>query len=227
MLTRFISPKEDTLTASVFGSLLHLPVEVFWQVLKASSSSPPGHPLPNLCGDPLTIEPWPKWSPDGTPNGRFVEPDLFIRFQSFDLIIEAKRWDGEMQNPAQWRAQVTAYGNDYGPDNQDVHYLAVGGLGFSSPQALPDWPEVSFHFLRWASLLQQCQKILSAMEQEECPSSQSRATQRILDDVVDSLNLHGFASVLWFSGFTFPKSPVHSPSSSQLLTSLGAAIHLK
>ncbi len=33
---------------------------------------------------------WPHCTPTGTTNNTFVEPDVFIRFQLFNVIIEAK-----------------------------------------------------------------------------------------------------------------------------------------
>lgn len=88
---------EDTLTAGVFDTLLLLPHEVFWKIL---TNAPKESFLPKSCEPIEKYEFWPKWNSSETGNACFVEPDLFLRFKSFDVIIEAKRWDfvGQISN---------------------------------------------------------------------------------------------------------------------------------
>src|SRR5712671_1413367 len=104
MLEKFIdNPCEDSLTAAVFSHLLHLPSEVFWQILRNACHTTA---LPQYAGEPRSVEFWPKWNADGTHNSSYVEPDVFIRFASFDLIIEAKREDEYQQHRGQWENEV-------------------------------------------------------------------------------------------------------------------------
>jgi hypothetical protein len=126
MISRFIAnPREDSLTAAVFSHLLHLPSEVFWDILRRSCGS---RDLPGNPGGPLQVDPWPKWSAKGTTNQRSVSPDFFIRFAEFDLIVEAKRGDHGTQSPDQWKRELTAYANEYGEEEQAVRMLAIGGI---------------------------------------------------------------------------------------------------
>src|SRR5438552_1575411 len=111
MLGKFVVHCEDSLMAAVFSHLLHLPFTIFWHILRDACY---GTGLPAVVGEPKIIALWPKWDPQGTRNSSYVEPDLFLRFEDFDLIIEAKRWDQGMQSRNQWEDQLTAYANEYG-----------------------------------------------------------------------------------------------------------------
>jgi LPXTG-motif cell wall-anchored protein len=46
--------------------------------------------LPFNSGRLLSFDFWPHWDKTGTDNTNYVEPDLFIKFDEFDVIIEAK-----------------------------------------------------------------------------------------------------------------------------------------
>src|SRR5579871_5883899 len=98
MLGKHINHCEDSLTAAVFTHLLHLPVELFWQVLRNACCT---DQLPKHIGEPSIVAPWPNWKATGTKNSIRVVPDLFMRFPTLDLIIEAKRADDGMQKPEQ------------------------------------------------------------------------------------------------------------------------------
>ncbi len=79
---------EDFKTYVTIGQLRYLPADLFWNLLRASSVSP--KLLPATAGRLEAFEMWPSWDPTGTGNTKRVEPDVFIRFSRFDLIIEAK-----------------------------------------------------------------------------------------------------------------------------------------
>src|SRR6266568_1660228 len=99
MLGKFIYICENSQTAAVFTDLLHLPAEDFWRILCNACYT---KLLPQYAGEPRLVEFWPKWNPNKTQNENYVEPDVFIRFSSFDLIIEAKREDERQQCRGQW-----------------------------------------------------------------------------------------------------------------------------
>lgn len=227
MLSRFIAPKEDTLTASVFGHLLHLPIDVFWELLCDSCD---GHQLPTSCGEPLGITPWPKWSAEGTGNASYVEPDLFFRFEKFDLIVEAKRWDSGMQNHDQWRSQLIAYHNHHHEDQKPLHYLALGGLWSHFRENFEYEIELdgeliektcSVHKGRWLKILTQCQRLLRHLRGSPLPSSQDLANQRLLLDLIELFAVHGFSTGRWFEDFEFLRNrPAHRQDTSALFTKL-------
>jgi hypothetical protein len=95
-----VTLKEDTLTSSVFDNLLLLPDNLFWNVIKKSCYQ---NKLPDSINSVESYEFWPHWDPENTNKTNYVEPDMFIRFDNFDLIIEAKRWDNNQQYITQWK----------------------------------------------------------------------------------------------------------------------------
>src|ERR1035438_1525802 len=99
MLGKYINIREDSLTASVFTHLLHLPTEVFWRILRNACYT---SRLPEYPGEPISVEFLPNWDSKGTDNTHCVIPDLFMRFANLHLIIESKRWDVNMQDRGQW-----------------------------------------------------------------------------------------------------------------------------
>ena len=131
MLGDFIKPSENSLTAAVFSHLLHLPSELCWQLLRGACFSAS---LPTAAGELQSADFRPKWDPTGTANSSYVEPDLFLRFADFDLIVEAKRWDQSKQSPQQWKNEVRAYWNEHLGDEASstagptLRLIALGGI---------------------------------------------------------------------------------------------------
>ena len=204
MLGKHISICEDSLTASVFTHLLHLPCEVFWRILRNACYT--DHHLPEYPGEPLEVDPWPKWGPEGTGNTNYVEPDVFMRFPAFDLIIEAKRWDEGMQKPDQWRRELIGYLNVYGEDQQQVRMIALGGiLGTSDDEvtvlASDEWPETHcpVHMCKWERVLAECQRMLKEIRRLKYPTSQNKAHERILSDLIDLFGWHEFQNGIWLA----------------------------
>jgi hypothetical protein len=213
VLGRHLNPCEDSLTAAVFSHLLHLPADLFWQILRGACYAT--DQLPVLVGEP-EVHSWPKWNARGTDNSSYVEPDLFLRFPAFDLIIEAKRWDDRMQSREQWRAELTAYCNEYGSDRKEVRMIALGGIHAEQSDIIestwtfeggrkPDRVACPVIMCRWQSILNQCRRRRREMGLLSFPTSQSAAELRILDDIVDLFSCHGFSTGRWFEDFTFER----------------------
>lgn len=118
--------KEDTKTSTIFGALLLLPDNELRQVL---SSACHGEQSPiSSAGELMAFHFWPKWNKtEGTSNDSFVEPDVFLRFEHCDVIIEAKLGEQAGQYAGQWRNEAQAYHNLYGNDKQSLILIALGG----------------------------------------------------------------------------------------------------
>lgn len=218
MLARFIeTPRENTLTAAVFSHLLHLPAGMFWEILRKSCYT---DQLPNDAGEPLHVDPWPSWSAEGTNNCSRVIPDIFIRFDEFDLIIEAKRRDDWMQRRTQWEDQLAAYANEYGSDRKPVRMIALGGIHKNEddevrcrwqPTTDQGKPVASLeiicpvHMCRWTWLLDQSLRLLRDWQCSPERDPQTVAHCRILQDVIALFSVHGFSAGRWFAEF------VHAP----------------
>lgn len=203
VLGKHLNICEDSLTASVFTHLLHLPSEYFWQILRDACQS---NSLPNEAGEPRFIDYWPRWDPRGTDNNTYVEPDLFIRFSHFDLIIEAKFSDEGGQEPEQWKRELTAYTNRYGRDNVPVIFIALGGVWRKYDTQLPF--RTGFcpvHMCRWSMVLLECQRLERRLEREKKshPSSRLSADLRILQDLIVLFTAHKFVPLRWFADFDF------------------------
>jgi hypothetical protein len=201
MLGKHIARCEDSLTAVVFTHLLHLPSEVFWRILRNACYTT--H-LPENPGEPLQVDAWPKWGPTGTGNHSYVEPDVFMRFSDFHLIIEAKRWDDGQQNPEQWRRELIAYANEYG--EKPVRMIALGGIWTTDDEeviasAEAERPELRcpVHMCRWERLLGECQRMRKEILGLKFRSSQTQAHQRVLADVIDLFGWHGFQTGIWYA----------------------------
>lgn len=214
MLWKFIdNPREDSLTAAIFGHLLHLPNEIFWQILKDACSSCdfPEHP-----GELLSVHGWPNWNAAGTTNTNRVIPDLIIEFKDFDLIIEAKRWDSPMQNINQWYNQFIAYTNEYGM-KREVKMLAIGGIHSHQSESLthPHWKiedesecdsngfTCRVYMCQWSSLLLACQRLRRQLRTKDHTCSRNAADIRILSDLIGFFVRHGFKPIRWFPDFNF------------------------
>lgn len=213
MLGRHLNPCEDSLTAAIFSHLLHLPAELFWQILRGACYAT--DQLPATIGEPEVYS-WPRWNSRGTDNSVYVEPDLFLRFATFDLIVEAKRWDHRMQSRPQWEAELTSYCNEYGTERMQVRMIALGGIHIEQSDTIScawksDDGRDAHLFVcpvimcRWQGILNQCRRRRREIEQLSFRTSQSAAEARILDDIIDLFGCHGFSTGRWFEDFSFDR----------------------
>lgn len=122
---------EDSLTSSVFERLALLSDEHLWWVLRnaCDKQALAAKPLPEDVGKLEKIEFWPSWNPDLQleRNNQRVEPDVFLRFEELDIIVEAKRHDfAQLQNEEQWQNEFGAWFQEFQTD-RPVLLLAIGG----------------------------------------------------------------------------------------------------
>lgn len=91
---------EDSLTSGIFDTLFLLPEQLYWEILRKAVRATPQNTeqeMPTQVGHLLHYSFWPKWNPENTQNVNYVEPDVFIRFSEFDVIIEAKLYEEGLQ----------------------------------------------------------------------------------------------------------------------------------
>lgn len=120
--------QEDPKTSIIFENLMLLPENIFWKIIFQSAANK--EILPKDAGFLSEFEFWPHWESKGkydAGNSKFVEPDVFFRFENFDVIIEAKYSDCGGQYVEEWRREFMAYLNEYEEDKKEVYLLAVGG----------------------------------------------------------------------------------------------------
>ncbi len=192
---------EDTKTSSVIGEMLHLPADLFWTLLRRATAF--HEPLPESAGEIRFFEFWPQWSAEGKDisNTDHVEPDVFIRFCNFDLILEAKKTDNcETQGPIQWSNEICAYLNEYAEEHGKLYLIALGGNMDLHSSSLNEEGRAKGHTVykcSWMSLLEKVHEQLHMLKQLPCQDSHTAQTIRILDDVESSFNQHGDRIMEW------------------------------
>lgn len=184
---------EDSLTSSVFGLLFYLPVEVFWSILTESCYT---NELPPYCGRLISFEFWPRW---GNERETHTEPDIFLQFEDFDLIIEAKRYDHNQQSYTQWVGEANSYYYSDSNEGKKLFLLAVGGITHGDEMAtLLKAPDVRKETVvvktRWRRLLDEIIKEYRALEQSDTLLAASSGTLNIFHDLVLSFRIHGFVT---------------------------------
>ena len=189
-----LNPCEDSLTAVVFDTLKYLPTSIFWDILKSALYK---DKLPPDSGELKEITFWDKWNSEGTGNTNFVEPDVFLRFNDFDIIIEAKRYDKNQQSEGQISNEIQSYFNEYETEKKDLYLIKLGGLHSKSDE--------KNHFIRntpicktdWTRLLDVISKKLYDLKKEGDFLSSSYV--RILEDCIHGFALHQYYKKEWFS----------------------------
>lgn len=193
---------EDPKTSSVFETILMLPDELVWGVLRLACFD--NDNLPLVSGQIEAYEFWPHWDPTGTTNTSLVEPDVFIRFPSFDVIIEAKYNDHSGQYSQQWENEIVAYRNEYGKD-KPVYFVAVGGNTEKASESVSLVKDVVVNKCTWLSLLIQITKLRDDCEALPLISNNQSAVIRLLNLIELAFNIHGVYNINWFDDIKTPK----------------------
>lgn len=193
---------EDSLTASVFERLMYLPKELFQHILeKALYDVIPGLELQTLG----SIDYWPNWDSESTSNSSHVQPDIFIRTLKADIIIETKRFDENQQNPSQWKNQVIAYNNEFGEEQKELIYVALGGLRSKEPEHLRDTPfEIKIYKCSWRRLMEAVKEVLFKLEHSYNLMNNNVAINNILSDIVLCFGMYGYSTADWLERFIRP-----------------------
>lgn len=193
---QLFSASEDSLTSSVFGSLLHLPQELFWKILNDACLN--GEiKIPSLKIE--SVDFWPRWNAQGTNNTNHVEPDIFIRTPEVDFIVECKRYDHDQQNYFQWRNQFNSYLNEFEEDDRQVLLLAIGGLRNNNIETVESnaGKVLSIKKLSWSSILQEIKIINSRLERTRGYLNSVDSVLNILNETILAFEIHGYSAGSW------------------------------
>lgn len=171
---------EDFKTFMTVGMLRFLPANLFWNLIRESVIS--GNQLPTTAGEILQMDFWTKWyERENTNNELFVEPDVFVRFENFDCIIELKKTDTTEQSTTQWNDQITAYRNRYGDDKRLI-YIALGGVNNSHF----DYTDTDIHRASWHRLLHAVNKAWEERKSLQYTTASTHQQIRILQSVIEA-----------------------------------------
>ena len=189
-----IELKEDTLTSTVFDYLFTLPNDLFWNIIKKSCSQ---NKLPETINSIVSYEYWPHWNPKNTTKINFIEPDLFIRFDNFDLIIEVKPRDDSQQYLEQWKNEFIGYKNEYKQDGKNVFLLAIGGIDNDHEECIDveNYGTVTVVKCKWYNILETLVNILCKLNDFDLLNIQN--IYRIINMIIISLEIHGLMKISW------------------------------
>ena len=167
--------QEDVKTSSIIGNLLHLPTNIFWHILRNASDKTDanGNKLPVLSEDEdiIDYEFWPYCTLQDK-----VEPDVFIRFANFDLIVELKVHDYNQQKSWQWNREFSAYYKRYPNENKPVYLIAISG---KTNETMNNVFQCS-----WQSLLE------TVLDAKEIAESKKGFIDRIFNDILMAFSIH-------------------------------------
>ena len=146
-----------------------------------------------------------------------VEPDVFIRFQALDVIIEAKYCDNGGQYSQQWEKEIIAYRNEYG-DDKPVYFIAVGGNAEKATEAVSVAKDVYVNKCTWLSLLIQITKLRNEYERLPMITTDLSSVIRLLNLIELAFNVHGVYNIRWFDEIATSKPLISSDSTTTFKT---------
>ena len=188
--------KEDTLTSSVIGNLLLLPSNFFLEILSKAAYEKFDY---THYGNLQFHDFWPHWDSQNTSNSNFVEPDVFLSFDNVDIIIEAKRYDDYQQYRKQWENEIISYYNEYGKENKNLVFFAIGGINsIKTENLIIENKEIKIYKIRWKRILYEVDNVTNAIYKIKPYSENANTLIRILQVIKQSFELHGFLSIKWF-----------------------------
>jgi hypothetical protein len=122
---------------------------------------------------------------------------LFIRFDRFDLIIEAKRWENDQQYFEQWENEFIGYKNEYGEEKKDVYLLAIGGISKEDAEEIyiENYGSITVVKCRWYNILSSLVNTLDILE--NCDFLEIQSIVRSINIIITSLEMHGFMKINW------------------------------
>ena len=177
---------EDPKTSTIFEHLLLLPDNILWSLLRNSSRTYKQE-LPEEIGYLEKFEFWPKWDPNNTSNSTYVEPDIFIRYNLIDIIVEAKYQDGAGQYQEEWLREIQAYYNEYSSDKKQVVLLSVGGNSDYKAEIINSCKILK---INWSDLLDSVIK-LKASYHKAALSYEKSSLIRLLDLTIEGFHIMG------------------------------------
>jgi len=192
--------KEDTLTSSVFDLLKYLPADLFWSILKQSLYQ---DILPKHSGEIQSYQFWARWSTVNiteVSNAHFIEPDLFIQFSDFDIILEAKRYDENQQSTEQRTKQILTYFEEFSGEltGRKLYFIEVGGLHDKTSETITlKERDILIARTDWSSILNVVCTMKSQWDKIAHFSHQGASYVRIFNDLIALIERHGFFKQLW------------------------------
>ncbi|MCG6307878.1 hypothetical protein K6U49_04490 [Vibrio alginolyticus] len=119
--------REDLLTSTVFERFAYLSEPIQFQLLEFCFNDKVAA-LAELFGAFITIDYWLRYTFEEKGYTSQVEPDLIIRFENANLIVEVKPPAGGDQYFTQWRREVGSFLQSEEGESLPLYFLAIGRI---------------------------------------------------------------------------------------------------
>ena len=151
------------------------------------------------CGELTDYEFWPHWNPAGTKNPSYVEPDVFLEFGNFSIIIEVKLTDLNKITEGQYLKELIAFYNN-NSKSKDTYLIALGGDTADIIKELEKFPKLKEHLLTcsWQQLFWSIETELKELNEDK--ENNDNETYRLLTDCVKAMKSYGYNS--WSNDLT-------------------------
>lgn len=182
-----IKKNEDLKTSSLFGLLQYLPEDSFWKIFCDFCINLKKEKF----GKIVSFNFWPHTEPTNTTNALFVEPDLWIETENFDIIIEAKLNDQIGQDKSQWENEIQSIINEQRNRNdlKPIILIALGGNENMDPDEVKN---CKIYKASWFSLVN---SVVNARDKHIDHGN----ICRILDDLIDLMARQGVMKIKWMN----------------------------
>tara|TARA_R110002049_G_scaffold297185_3_gene486005 strand:- start:1060 stop:1776 length:717 start_codon:yes stop_codon:yes gene_type:complete len=175
--------REDLLTAAFFSRFTYLSGLLQHRLLKSWLGG---------VGDFTefkSIDYWPQYDLKNNPDRKFVEPDLLIRFESCDVLVEVKPPEGGDQYLDQWQLEIEGY---YQQEDhiKALYFLAIGRVGSVLHQLDIEVLQKNgrdfkqAHSIEWKPIVYELSGFIKSGELDA-------QDQRIVHDMIKAVELYG------------------------------------
>lgn len=186
---------EDTLTSSVIGLLQYLPDDLFWQIISKSCGNSSVN-LPNIVGKIESINFWEKLNATDTYNTLYVETNVWIITEKYNIIIEAKKSDNTSENyqyEEQWLNEITAVGH---VNKRPILFIAIGGNNNLKDKTIKcKKKNYTIHTASWYNLMN---AIIEIRNEILSIKDNNRIIVSILEKAIKALEFHHIIKTIWF-----------------------------
>lgn len=193
--------REDLLTSTFFSRFTYLSGLLQHRLLKKWLGS----------GDFTefqSAEYWPRYDLPDNDERDFVEPDLLLRFEDYDVLIEVKPPQGGDQYLTQWLNEIEGYFAQ--DDTKTLYFLAIGRVG-NVLESL-DVNELRKTYSQFTDIKSiEWKPIAQELYQLQRSQKLDAQDSRIVDDMLQALELYGVR------GYEVKWSDLCAPYANQLL----------
>lgn len=188
----YIEQNEDLKTSSSIGLLQYLPDDVFWLILRDSCV---GFDIDDKdIGKILSFNFWPHT--DCAFNKNYVEPDVWIETEKYDVIIEAKKGDDCGQSEYQWQNEIESIKNEQRKNGTDIKPIILIALAGNNSMKVENTNNCKIYKASWYNLL-------NSLVNVRYKQTDNFYICRVLDDAIDMFAFQGLMKVSWFDSLLY------------------------